>query len=150
MFLVGTFSPDVSLAGFCRQSDLYWGYMNTSDPSRGYWQESMVIGYFQDAVSSIPSLYTGRRQLPTAANSQYGGRRSRYKIVFAFHAIIKYPFPVLWVCIHRNSMYVFIEHCHLNYMSRLLLLDGGKGNGGLMVIYNSQKHRMMAIAPKVR
>ena len=47
-------------------------------------------------------------------------------------------------------MYAFIEHCHLNYMSRLLLLDGGKGKGGLMVIYNSQKHRMMAIAPKVR
>ena len=92
--------------------------------------KSMAIGYFQDAVSAIPSLYTGRRQLSTAANSQYGGRRSRYKIIFAFHAIIKYPLPVLWVCIHRNSMYAFIEHCHLNYMSRLLLLDGGKETAG--------------------
>ena len=54
------------------------------------------------------------RQLATAANSQYGGRRSRYKIVFAFHAVINYPFLVLWVCIHRNSMYAFIEHIELH------------------------------------
>ena len=46
-------------------------------------------------------------------------------------------------------MYTFIEHCYLNYTSRLLLLDGGEGNGGLMVIYNSQKHRVMVIAPMV-
>ena len=94
---------------------------------------------------------TGGRQLPTAAItiSQHGGRRSRYKIIFAVYAIIKHPFLVLGVCIHRNSMYTFIEHCYLSYLSWLLQLDGGEGNGGLMVIYNSQKHRMMVIAPMV-
>ena len=79
------------------------------------------------------------KQLPTAAIdiSQHGGRRSRYKIIFDVHAIIKHPFMVLGVCIHRKSMYAFIEHCHLNYTSRLLLLDGGEENGGLMIICNS-------------
>ena len=95
--------------------------------------------------------YTGGRQLPTAAItiSQHGGRRSPYKIIFTVHAIIKHTILVLRVCIHRNSMYAFIKHFHSNYMSGLLLLDGGEGNDGLMVIYNSQKRRMMVIAPMV-
>ena len=39
--------------------------------------------------------------LPTTAItiSQHGGRRSRYKIIFAVLAIIKYPFLILGVCI---------------------------------------------------
>ena len=39
---------------------------------------------------------TGGRQLPTAAItiSQHGGRRSRYKNIFAVHAIIKHQFLV--------------------------------------------------------
>ena len=46
-------------------------------------------------------------------------------------------------------MHAFIEHCYLNNISRLLLLDGGEENGGLMVIYNSQKPKMMVIASMV-
>ena len=96
-------------------------------------------------------VFTGGRQLPTAAItiSQHDGRRSRSKIIFTVHAIIKHPILVLGVYIHRNSMNAFLEPFHSNYMSRLLLLDGGEGNGGLMVINNSQKRRMMVIAPIV-
>ena len=103
------------------------------------------------AFLQLINPFTGGRQLPTAAItiSQHGGRRFRYKFIIAVRAIFKHPFLVLGVCIHRNSMYAFIEHFHLNYMSRLLLLDGGEENSGLMVIYNSQKCRMMVIAPMV-
>ena len=83
-------------------------------------------------------MYTGGRQLPTAAItiSQHGGRRSRYKIIFAVYAIIKHQFLVLGVCKYRSSMYAFIEHCYLNDISKLLLQDDEE-NGGLMVIYKT-------------
>ena len=62
-------------------------------------------------------IITGGLQLPTAAitNNQNGGRQFRYKV--AIHAIIKHPFLVLKVCIHRNSMYAFTEHFHLSDIS---------------------------------
>ena len=74
-----------------------------------------------------PVASTGGRQLPTAAItiSQHGRRRSRYKSIFTVHAIIKHPFLVLMVCIHRNNMYAFVEHFHFDYMSRLLLSSRG-------------------------
>ena len=64
------------------------------------------------------NTFTGGRQIPTAAItiSQHGGRRSRYKIIFTVYAIIKHPFMLLRVCIHRNSMYALIEHFHLHYI----------------------------------
>ena len=98
-----------------------------------------VLGVLKITKSTRYERSTGGRQLPTAAItiSQHGGRRSRYKIIFTVHAIIKHQFLVLGICIHRNNMYAFIEHCHLNDISKLLLLDDEEENGGLMVIYKT-------------
>ena len=43
---------------------------------------------------------------------------------------------------------MLLLNTYLNYMSRLLLQDGGEENGGL-IIYSAQKHRIMVIAPMV-
>ena len=50
-------------------------------------------------ISNRLQYVAGGRQLPTAAItiSQHGERRSRYKIIFSVHAIIKHPFLMLWL-----------------------------------------------------
>ena len=103
--------------------------------------------FFQDAVTSIPSLYTGggSYQPPPTVNMADADLDTKlYSLSMQLLSTHSWCYGFVYI---GTACMLLLNT--LNYMSRLLLLDGGKGNDGLMVIYNSQKHRMMVIAPEV-
>ena len=112
------------------------------------WNVKLQVCKLLPQWSAAPTIHWGR-QLPIAAItiSQYCGSRSRYKIIFAVHAILKHPFLVLGF-VYIGMACIFLLNTVIWITRRdFLLLVGGEGNDGLMVIYNSQKHNMMVIAP---
>ena len=125
ILIIWWYSRYQSVQIFCKHVHLQW---------RHYEPVTRKMFPFADVI--ISSYFTQRqrwgggrgRQLPTAAIIKHGGRRSRYGMVFDMHANIKQTFLgfVVYIRRIRNDMRAFIEHCHLNYTSWLLQLDGNE------------------------